>query len=69
MLLVCSLINTNFGFATATLCILRHHEIWCGNTLSIIRFFCLTLCRTTNMLLVTYSLPVWEIYMAIINDH
>ena len=31
--------------------------------------FVVCFCRTSNMFLVTYSLQVWEIYMAIVNDH
>jgi hypothetical protein len=31
--------------------------------------FAVCFCRTSNMFLVTYSLQVWGIYMAIVNDH
>jgi hypothetical protein len=63
-LLVCRLINTKFAFAIVT-CVLNpspRNMMWQYILKYTLHFY--TLCHTSNMLLVTYSLPVWEVYIA-----
>jgi hypothetical protein len=60
ILLVCSLINTNFTFANLTGMLTPSPRNMMCKTFRYICFFCYTLRRSSHMLFVTYSTPVWE---------